>query len=180
MIVASIIRLVEIVSMSQTDITWSYYGVAIWSVIEVNVAVISTCLPTLRPLLVAAAPWFARLGLSLRSFVPGTRGKGYETAASDQVRARQRQRQRVGAGAGVMPAYGSSSLTESLQGYPYCETKVESEPVVREGRRGPRRIQSDEEMAELVPMERPNNEGGILVQKDVEQTWVRTQPSQEG
>ena len=31
----------------------SYSGVAVWSVLEVNVAVISACLPTMRPLLEA-------------------------------------------------------------------------------------------------------------------------------
>lgn len=211
-LVASIVRLVFLVTMAQPDITWSYYGVAIWSVVEVNLAVISSCLPTLRPLVLAAAPYLAAVGLSLRSFIPAISisvrvRKPYATelgsfvsySSSDDPSSRGRQLDRAarrglekttpnrrgvcGGGAGLMGSFGSErdpeslqGFQESLQGYPYCETKVDSEPVVREGRKDRRRARSDEEMAGLEDGDwrRPRGEAGIIVQKDLVQEWKRT------
>ncbi|MCJ1261267.1 hypothetical protein MMC22_001131 [Lobaria immixta] len=59
--VVSGVRLYFLLALDQNDISWSYYGVAVWSVVEVNVAVISACLPTLRPL-------FQSVGRTLTSF----------------------------------------------------------------------------------------------------------------
>lgn len=42
----------------------SYFGVAVWSAVEVNVAVISACLPTLRPLFQSLGRTFTSLGSS--------------------------------------------------------------------------------------------------------------------
>ena len=41
----------------------SWYGVAVWSAIELNVAVVSACLPTMRPLIqaIVASPVVSRL-----------------------------------------------------------------------------------------------------------------------
>lgn len=35
--------------LTQVDITWSYADAAVWSAVESNVAIISACLPMLRP-----------------------------------------------------------------------------------------------------------------------------------
>ena len=46
----------------------SYCGVGVWSVVEVNTAVISACLPTLRPLVQHVLPLFTSLGSTIKSF----------------------------------------------------------------------------------------------------------------
>lgn len=48
--VASIIRVPYIARLSLVDQTWFDVGGFIWSVVELNVAIVSACLPTLRPL----------------------------------------------------------------------------------------------------------------------------------
>ncbi|MCJ1235776.1 hypothetical protein MMC14_003747 [Varicellaria rhodocarpa] len=52
-VVASTLRLKFLFDIEETDVTWSWYGVAVWSAIELNVAVVSACLPTMRPLVQA-------------------------------------------------------------------------------------------------------------------------------
>ena len=47
---ASIVRVFHVAHISQTDPSWSEVDKAIWSAIELNLAIISACLPTLRPL----------------------------------------------------------------------------------------------------------------------------------
>ncbi|KAK8225521.1 hypothetical protein HDK77DRAFT_132905 [Phyllosticta capitalensis] len=51
-VVASLVRLVYLVEFSMVDLTWKYIPAATWSLIEVNIAVVSACLPFLQPLLV--------------------------------------------------------------------------------------------------------------------------------
>ena len=46
----------------------SYCGVGVWSVVEVNTAVISACLPTLHPLVQHVLPLFTSLGPTIQSF----------------------------------------------------------------------------------------------------------------
>lgn len=48
--VASIIRVPYIARLSLVDQTWFDVGGNIWSVVELNVAIVSACLSTLRPL----------------------------------------------------------------------------------------------------------------------------------
>ena len=49
--VVSVLRLNSLCLGSKTtDPTWDYVGVAIWSSVELNTAIICTCLPTLKPL----------------------------------------------------------------------------------------------------------------------------------
>ena len=48
--ITSIIRLSTIKQLSLTDQSWSYVPAAIWTSVECSVAVISACLPTLKPL----------------------------------------------------------------------------------------------------------------------------------
>ena len=40
-----------LLKLTQVDITWNYDDAAVWSAVEPNVAVISACLPMLRPVL---------------------------------------------------------------------------------------------------------------------------------
>lgn len=48
--VASIIRVPYIARLSLVDQTWFDVNGFIWSAVELNVAIVSACLPTLRPL----------------------------------------------------------------------------------------------------------------------------------
>lgn len=43
-------------AVESTDPSWENIGAAIWSSIELNVAIIASCLPTLRPLLAKLLP----------------------------------------------------------------------------------------------------------------------------
>lgn len=45
----SIYRLTLLLKLTEVDITWNYADAAVWSAVEPNVAVISACLPMLRP-----------------------------------------------------------------------------------------------------------------------------------
>ncbi|MCJ1385608.1 hypothetical protein MMC17_008731 [Xylographa soralifera] len=54
--IASILRLVFLLDINKSDITYSYYGITVWSAVETNLAVISACLPTMRPLLHGLMP----------------------------------------------------------------------------------------------------------------------------
>ncbi|KAL8948387.1 MAG: hypothetical protein Q9222_005428 [Ikaeria aurantiellina] len=48
----SIVRLVVLANVDQSDITWNYVPAATWSAAEPSIAVVSACLPSLRPLFV--------------------------------------------------------------------------------------------------------------------------------
>ncbi|KAM0794296.1 hypothetical protein BDR22DRAFT_792637, partial [Usnea florida] len=50
-IVASLYRVVLLHQTNRTDPLWTYTGAVIWTSIEPSVGVISSCLPTMRPLL---------------------------------------------------------------------------------------------------------------------------------
>ncbi|KAF3765299.1 putative integral membrane protein, partial [Cryphonectria parasitica EP155] len=50
-IIASGLRIKFMLSMNEDDMTWSYVGVGLWTAVEIDVAVVSSCLPTMRPLL---------------------------------------------------------------------------------------------------------------------------------
>lgn len=54
--VASGIRLWSLLAMNLEDLTWSYFGVSIWTAIEINAAITCACLPTLRPALQYTLP----------------------------------------------------------------------------------------------------------------------------
>ena len=47
----SIIRAIEVISVSQTDVTWNYTTLNIWSLLEMSIGIICPCLVTLRPIL---------------------------------------------------------------------------------------------------------------------------------
>ena len=49
--IASIIRVVYIAHVSLIDQSWSDTGAAIWSIVELSLAIVCACLPTLRPLI---------------------------------------------------------------------------------------------------------------------------------
>ncbi|KAH8197083.1 hypothetical protein TruAng_008753 [Truncatella angustata] len=55
--VVSILRLQSLVEFGDTqNPSWDYKGVSIWSVVEINVGIICTCMPSLRLLLVRIFP----------------------------------------------------------------------------------------------------------------------------
>ncbi|ERF72506.1 hypothetical protein EPUS_09033 [Endocarpon pusillum Z07020] len=70
--ISSGIRLLFLQDMDVRNLTWSYVGTAFWSVVEVNVAVMSACFPTMRPLLQRTIPKL----LSIGSFSFGSQKKG--------------------------------------------------------------------------------------------------------
>lgn len=50
--VASVIRVSYVVQTSEMDPSWSEVPGAIWTIIELNLGIVSACLPTLRPLFI--------------------------------------------------------------------------------------------------------------------------------
>ncbi|KAI1370590.1 hypothetical protein F4677DRAFT_465074 [Hypoxylon crocopeplum] len=55
--IASIMRLVAVVTEgTDADITWNLVNQGIWAVVEADFAIISACLPTLRPIWIAIRP----------------------------------------------------------------------------------------------------------------------------
>ena len=48
----SVVRLIVLAGADESDITWNYVPTAIWSAAEPSIAVVSACLPSLRPLFV--------------------------------------------------------------------------------------------------------------------------------
>ncbi|KAK2589759.1 hypothetical protein QQS21_012559 [Conoideocrella luteorostrata] len=84
----TVVSILRLLSLSQFDasinITWDYYGVALWSTIEINVGIICTSLPTLRLILVRISP---------RAF--GSQGSGSKSrhnSTADSILAARRQR----------------------------------------------------------------------------------------
>lgn len=68
--ISSGVRLYIVLSMNfnnHADSSWNYYGVAVWSAAEINTAVISACLPTIRPVLQLGVTVFHSLRLSSKS-----------------------------------------------------------------------------------------------------------------
>ena len=61
----SVIRVPAIAHISLTDPSWSDVYGAIWSVVELNVGIVSACLPTLRPLFIYL--FEGRYGTKLKS-----------------------------------------------------------------------------------------------------------------
>jgi len=57
-VVASALRVYFMLTMNPSDITWTYVGVGLWTAVEIDVAVTSACLPTLRPVLSHLVPVF--------------------------------------------------------------------------------------------------------------------------
>ncbi|KAI0812924.1 hypothetical protein GGR55DRAFT_687821 [Xylaria sp. FL0064] len=55
-IIASGLRIHFTLAFDPKDPTWSYVGLTLWSAVEMNVAVISCCLPTIRPAIISLMP----------------------------------------------------------------------------------------------------------------------------
>ncbi|KAI1189305.1 hypothetical protein F5B17DRAFT_450211 [Nemania serpens] len=74
--IASILRLVAVVTESTgPDISWNLINQAIWAVVEADFAIISACLPTLRPFWLAIRPKRSSASQSASSSSgPGTKG----------------------------------------------------------------------------------------------------------
>ena len=49
--VFSIIRTIQVLSVSGTHFTWNYINLAVWSILETGIGIICPCLVTLRPIL---------------------------------------------------------------------------------------------------------------------------------
>ncbi|KAK3176192.1 hypothetical protein OEA41_007515 [Lepraria neglecta] len=54
----AMLRVYFMLSMDPKDLTWTYVGLVVWTVVELNTAIISACLPTLRPLIQYLLPRF--------------------------------------------------------------------------------------------------------------------------
>ncbi|ETS84582.1 hypothetical protein PFICI_02607 [Pestalotiopsis fici W106-1] len=55
--IVSIIRLASLVEFREsTNLTWDYFGVALWSTVEITVGIICACMPAIRLILVRIAP----------------------------------------------------------------------------------------------------------------------------
>ncbi|KAK6076408.1 CFEM domain-containing protein [Seiridium cupressi] len=55
--VVSIIRLASLVEFREsTNLTWDYWGVSLWSTVEITVGIICACMPSMRLILVRIAP----------------------------------------------------------------------------------------------------------------------------
>lgn len=78
----SIYRLTLLVKLTQVDITWNYADAAVWSAVEPNVAVISACLPMLRPVFKLIGGTLGSMGSRGRS--PGYTAGTFGTAGNDQ------------------------------------------------------------------------------------------------
>ncbi|KAL8831105.1 MAG: hypothetical protein Q9191_001054 [Dirinaria sp. TL-2023a] len=50
-VLVSIIWIVVLSRLEQTDVTWNYINAGIWSALEPNMAVVCACIPSLRPLI---------------------------------------------------------------------------------------------------------------------------------
>ncbi|KAF1961785.1 hypothetical protein CC80DRAFT_392505, partial [Byssothecium circinans] len=55
-IIASGLRVYFMLDMDLMDMTWTYQGVGLWTAVELDVAVISACLPLIRPTLEFLVP----------------------------------------------------------------------------------------------------------------------------
>ncbi|KAF4625522.1 hypothetical protein G7Y89_g12644 [Cudoniella acicularis] len=103
-IVSSAMRIYFMLNMDIEDMTWTYVGVGLWTAIEINVAVISACLPTLQPVLSYIIPSF------LSKVIPSTKSKVsnapskdiYLNTASNRARGEEFQR---------LPEYAMDSIS---------------------------------------------------------------------
>ncbi|CAD6447181.1 1aa4508f-33fe-49eb-a353-f432a91ea87e [Sclerotinia trifoliorum] len=59
-VIASGLRVYFVLKMDDADMTWSYVGMGLWTAVEIDVAVISACLPTLRPVVTYLVPSILR------------------------------------------------------------------------------------------------------------------------
>ncbi|KAI1201560.1 hypothetical protein F5X97DRAFT_338501 [Nemania serpens] len=80
--IASILRLVAVVTESTgPDVSWNLINQAIWAVVEADFAIISACLPTLRPFWLAIRPKRSSAGQSASSSSdPSTKGSHQKRA----------------------------------------------------------------------------------------------------
>ncbi|KAL9118101.1 MAG: hypothetical protein Q9187_005355 [Circinaria calcarea] len=80
--VVSVIRLVVWLQLKHIDPTWNFFPGVLWNLVEPNIAVVSACLPTMRPILRSV------IGSSPQPSVPGKSS----TASSAVLRGRWRGR----------------------------------------------------------------------------------------
>lgn len=72
--------------VSLVDGSWADADGAIWSVVETYIAVVSACLPTLRPLLGKCAGRGSSKGKSDPSYAMGKQGNGRSGASGSSMR----------------------------------------------------------------------------------------------
>ncbi|KAL8801103.1 MAG: hypothetical protein Q9182_004696 [Xanthomendoza sp. 2 TL-2023] len=86
--IVSVVRLVVLAGVDESDITWSYVPAATWSAAEPSIAVVSACLPSLRPLFVRLiwggthAPKSKPLSPHTRSLPSWSRNKSVGTSGT--------------------------------------------------------------------------------------------------
>ena len=54
--VASGVRLYFLLQIDTKDLSWLYSSVVTWTTVEINVAVVSACLPTMKPMFISLLP----------------------------------------------------------------------------------------------------------------------------
>lgn len=86
--VVSIYRVPKMYSISLSDVSWSDVEPCVWSVVEVDVAIVCACLPTFRPLFDRKVRRSNKRGRSVElavdhSFAPPTRRSGYKNVEGE-------------------------------------------------------------------------------------------------
>ncbi|KAM0796141.1 hypothetical protein BDR22DRAFT_893479 [Usnea florida] len=86
--VVSIYRIPKMYSISLSDVSWSDVEPCVWSVVEVDVAIVCACLPTFRPLFDPKVRRSNKRGQSIRlatddPFTPPQRKSGYENVEGE-------------------------------------------------------------------------------------------------
>lgn len=86
--VVSIYRIPKMYSISLSDVSWSDVEPCVWSVVEVDVAIVCACLPTFRPLFDPKVRRSNKRGQSIQlatddSFAPPHRKSRYENVEGE-------------------------------------------------------------------------------------------------
>ena len=71
--VATIARLPEVHNLAEADFTYKNLTIAVWSIVEANVAIIATALATLRPLMTKMGVMASSMGSTGRAGVSSQR-----------------------------------------------------------------------------------------------------------
>ncbi|KAI1634864.1 hypothetical protein F4809DRAFT_616535 [Biscogniauxia mediterranea] len=85
--VVSIIRLASLVEFrGSTNLTWDYWGVSLWSTVEITIGIICACMPAMRLILIRVAPkiFGSTLGRRGTDYYAGknSNGESYQRSAA--------------------------------------------------------------------------------------------------
>ncbi len=120
----SILRLQSLVTFSNSqNPTWDQFDVSLWSIIEINVGIICTCMPTFRLILVRLFPV---LGGTSRH------GYGYYSNASNKPRSALRSHTRPGE-SGTTPSSSQMGSITYQKSYSvrYDESETDQQSLVQ-------------------------------------------------